>query len=182
MTRRRTIGDNPLDSITEPVRPAVKPSPAKPLHPDQPLVRTAAPQPETPTKKVSWMPKLPQLLHPSVIQLRGGDVLPGLTRLTGPQPDASRGFRLMGGEFIEIKRDVVRLTVQSAETVRRTDRLLLWATLGAFAVGPLGALAGSLYGGRARHSTQFDLQLTDGRTVKAVAHPDTVADIQAEIG
>jgi hypothetical protein len=97
-------------------------------------------------------------------------------------PDTSRGFRLTGGEFIEIKRDVVRLAVQSEKAVRRTDRLFLWATLGAFVVGPLGALAGSLYGGRVRQSMHFDLNLADGRTVKAVAHPEVVADIQAEIG
>lgn len=183
MTRRRTIGDNPLDSITEPVRPSGKRSEERAAYAP---AKTAAPPTEEATAGQAatgfWKWKAPKLVHHSIIQLVGGDVLPWVTRLTPQHPDASRGFRLMGGEFIEIKRDVVRVVIESAETVRKTGKLFFWATVGAFAAGPLGALAGSLYGGRARRFTYFELQLADGRRVKAVAHPETVADIQAEIG
>jgi hypothetical protein len=190
MTRRPTIGDNPLDSISAssspsersgaraddthgPEKSAKQRGRATPPEPDR-----EAPPPDPHTMRPSW---LRQLFRLDRIRLVGGDIAPGVTRLSPARPGEPRSFGLPGGEVIHLKRDVVRIEVQSEEAVRRVDALLAWATAGAFLAGPLGALAGSLYGGRERRSTALDVQLHDGRHILTVTDPETAQEMQAEL-
>ncbi|HEY3919582.1 MAG TPA: hypothetical protein VGL83_17470 [Stellaceae bacterium] len=197
-TRRRTIGDNPLDSISVPNRPkarrtkpttdvpaAVAPTAAAS---ETAQKRTALPVRQDPVQMhASAEPSADpfgngyELLHRGRIRLVGGDFPPGNTVLTLPQSGGGPGFRLTDDSFVALKRDVVDLTVQSGETTHRTRDLFLWATAGAFIFGPLGALAGSLYGGRERALQLIELRLHDGRNILAVASEPTVRDMQAEL-
>ena len=189
MTRRRTIGDNPLDSITVPTRSSAgdeKPRGARPGRAPaaariEAKTEDAEKEQSTEAPKASRCRGIARMIYGSRIRILGGDVAPCDTRLTVPYLGESRGFRLGNNEFVTLKRDVVRLSVQSEETIRRTGKLLLWGTVGALLAGPFGALAGSLYGGWARHVTYVEMLLKDGRKVVAAASPDTVSEIQSEI-
>jgi hypothetical protein len=196
-TRRRTIGDNPLDSITVPEKSASateKPRAARQENISKPVVPKPEPKSdsksekeETVTVKMPKMPKLEckrmsRLLDSNRIRIIGGDVAPCVTKLTVPYMGESRGFRLANNEFITIKRDVSRLTIQSAETIRKTGKLLAWAAVGTVLAGPVGALAGSLYGGWARHVTYIEMMLSDGRKIVAATSPAIVEELQKEIG
>jgi hypothetical protein len=189
MTRRSTIGDNPLDSIGSPSS-AVKsglPAGDEPGPPKSRArsARAANPdaEPETPQSDpgavgLRW-PYLPFRLRR--IRIVGGDTPPGVTRLSPARPHEPCHFSLPSGEVIDLKRDVVSVDVQTEDTTRRIDSLLVWATVGAFFVGPLGALAGSLYGGRERRSTALDIHLHDGRHVLAVTDRETAQEMQGEL-
>lgn len=189
MTRRRTIGENPLDSITVPARSTPREEKHRAPRREKPMatVETKTESKESASadstqKPASRCQRVAHVFDGSRIHILGGDVAPCHTRLTVPYLGEARGFRLADNEFVTIKRDVVRLTVTSAETVRRTGKLLLWSTVGAFLAGPLGALAGSLYGGWARHMTYVEMMLKDGRKIVAATSPATIEEIQSEIG
>lgn len=189
MTRRRTIGDNPLDSITVPAHSsadAEKPRKARAENIPASIRQEAKPEDgEKPQSaeppKSSRCRRIARMFKVGKIRILGGDVAPCDTRLTVPYLGESRGFRLANNEFITLKRDVVRMTVQSEETIRRTGKLLLWSAVGAMLAGPFGALAGSLYGGWARHVTYVEMLLSDGRKVIAAISPETVSEIQNDI-
>jgi hypothetical protein len=184
MTRRSTIGDNPLDSIGAPSPPAGRANqhPDKARKPDPGAKRpnratTPAPDREAlPPNTPRW---LSSPFRRSWIRVVGGDVTPGVTRLS--RVDEQLSFSLPSGEIIHPKRDVVRIEVQSEDTERRVDALLAWATAGAFLAGPLGALAGSLYGGRERRSTALNVHLHDDRSILMVTSPETAQEMQAEL-
>jgi hypothetical protein len=189
MTRRRTIGDNPLDSITVPAHSGTDDQkPGKPRAEHIPVSTRAEAKTEDDDKTQSAEPRkssrcgrIARMFNGSKIRILGGDVAPFVTRLTVPYLGESRGFRLANNEFIALKRDIVRMTVQSEETIRRTGKLLLWSAVGALLAGPFGALAGSLYGGWARHVTYVEMLLADGRKVIAAIAPETVSEIQNDI-
>ena len=184
MARRRTIGDNPLDSISVPLHPdEATETEAPPARAALPARRTAPEaRAEGGAPELGATPGMMRYLRRNRIRVLGGDAAPCETRLSPPYPGQARGFYLAKGEFIILKHDVLRLEVRSEQTTRRPDRLLAWAALGAFVAGPVGALAGGLYGGRARALAFFEMRPTDGRTLKAAAHPATVAEMQAELG
>ena len=184
MTRRSTIGDNPLDSIG--ASPSGSPGPhAADAHKPGPgakrlsHARTPAHDQEAPQPSAShW------LLSPfrrRSIRLVGGDVASGVTRLSQARPGEQTSLTLPGGEVIHLKRDIVGIEVQSEDAARHVDALLAWATAGAFLAGPLGALAGSLYGGREHRSTALDVRLHDGRHILMVTSPETAQEMQAEL-
>jgi hypothetical protein len=188
MTQRRTIGDNPLDSISAPSRPRAKSGARaeeerKATESTTLPTKTAAKEPDPEASRPSPRPRW---LRPPFrlrrIRLVGGDVTPGDTRLSPARPGAPCNIRLPSGEIVTLKRDVIRIEVQSEEAARHVGALLAWATAGAFFVGPLGALAGSLYGGRERRSTALDIHLHDGRHVLAVTDPETAQEMQAAVG
>ena len=183
MTRRSTIGDNPLDSVGSPSSAVQSGLPAS----DEPKsrarsARAASPdaKPETPQSDpgLRW-PYLPFRLRR--IRIIGGDTAPGVTRLSPARPHESCHFNLPSQEVVDLKRDVVSVDLQTEETTRRIDSLLAWATAGAFFAGPLGALAGSLYGGRERRSTTLDIHLHDGRHILAVTDRETAQEMQSEL-
>jgi hypothetical protein len=190
MTRRPTIGDNPLDSIGASSRTGIRSSEhaadeRKPEKSARRSTRATTPKPEPKGPQpypdvmgLGWLRPPFQLRR---IRLVGGDVTPGVARLSPPRPHEPRSFSLPSGEVINIKRDVVRIEVQAEDTVRRVDALLVWATAGAFLVGPLGALIGSLYGGRERRSTALDIHLQDGRHIMAVTNPETAQEMQTAL-
>ncbi len=189
MTKRRTIGDNPLDSITMPSRRNTKPAKpataaAQQAAPERAALPTIIPATSTYAREAQAPSPFHNgyaLFHRGRIRVVGGDVPPGETMLTPPRHGEARGFHLADDGFIAIQRDVISLTVQSAEAIRRTRNLFLWAMLGAFLIGPLGALAGSLYGGRAHPVLLIELHLHDGRNILAAASARTVRDIEAEL-
>jgi len=189
MTRRSTIGENPLDSIGSPSSAAQSGLPAGD-EPDPPKnrarsARAAKPdaEPETPQSDPAAVgPRWPYLpFRLRRIRIIGGDTAPGVTRLSPARPHESCHFNLPSGEAIDLKRDVVRVALENEETTRRIDSLLAWATAGAFFAGPLGALAGSLYGGRERRSATLDIHLHDGRHILAVTDRETAAEMQSEL-
>ena len=189
MTRRSTIGDNPLDTINPPSAAAQPGAPAgDEPSPPKSGARSARADERDAESKTSrsdcgaigprW-PHLPFRLRR--IRITGGDAAPGVTRLSPAQPHQPCRFHLPNGEAIDLKRDVVNVDVQTEDTTRRVDSLLGWATAGAFLAGPLGALAGSLYGGRERRSTTLDIHLHDGRHILAVTDPETAQEMRHEL-
>lgn len=181
MTRRSTIGDNPLDAIGASA-PAMAPaaqatgenrSPKKNAVKSGPDTEASQSKPEAAGAR--W-PHLSFRLRR--IRITGGDATPGITHLSPARPGESSRFILPKGELVDLKRDVVRIDVQTEETTRRIDSLLAWATAGAFLAGPLGALAGSLYGGRERHAATIDIRLHDGRHILAVTDSETSREMQ----
>jgi hypothetical protein len=211
-TRRRTIGDNPLDSITVPEkklpekkapekRMAAEEKPRAPRRESVPMPVVAKTESKSDSKSEKdetvtgetmkgeslKMPKLEckrmsRLFDSNRIRILGGDVAPCVTKLTVPYMGEARGFRLANNDFITIKRDVAHLDIQSADTIRNTGKLLLWSAVGTVLAGPVGALAGSLYGGWARHVTYVEMLLSDGRKIVAATSPATVEELQKEIG
>jgi hypothetical protein len=189
MTRRSTIGENPLDSIGSPSSAAQSGLPAGD-EPDPPKnrarsARAAKPdaEPETPQSDPAAVgPRWPYLpFRLRRIRIIGGDTAPGVTRLSPARPHESCHFNLPSQEVVDLKRDVVSVDLQTEETTRRIDSLLAWATAGAFFAGPLGALAGSLYGGRERRSATLDIHLHDGRHILAVTDRETAQEMQSEL-
>jgi hypothetical protein len=181
MTRRSTIGDNPLDSIGAPSPPGGR---SKLRADDTRAPGAKRPSRTTTPDREALPPNTPRWLSSPFrrgwIRVIGGDVTPGVTRLS--RVDEQLSFSLPNGEVIHLKRDVVRIEVQSEDTERRVDALLAWATAGAFLAGPLGALAGSLYGGRERRSTALNVHLHDDRSILMVTSPETAQTMQAELG
>jgi hypothetical protein len=185
MTQRRTIGDNPLDSISAPSRSRAKSGADEKRKPTESATlptSTAAKEPDPKAPRPSARPRwLRAPFRLRRIRLVSGDVTPGDTRLSPARPGQPCSIRLPSGENVDLKRDVIRIGVQSEDAGRHVGALLAWATAGAFFVGPLGALAGSLYGGRERRSTALDIHLHDGRHILAVTDPETAQEMQAEV-
>lgn len=191
MTRRRTIGDNPLDSIAVPPRPdpAKQTEPAKAPPPQIDAVAAPAADNGESTSGAQTGPKtsnpfraLRQIM-PRRLKVVGGDVSSPEILLMRRGPEGPLGLLLTLRDFVELKRDVVRIVVESSASDRRVGSLLLWATAGAAVLGPLGALAGCLYGGRERRGATAAIELVDGRRIViATANPAILDEIQAELG
>jgi hypothetical protein len=191
MTRRRTIGDNPLDSIAVPPRPDSAKQAEAPKAPP-PQIEAVADRASGGNESASGTQAgssasnpfraLRQIL-PRRLKVVGGDVPSPEILLMRRGPDGPLGLLLTLRDFVELKRDVVRVVVETSVSDRRVGSLLLWATAGAAFLGPLGALAGCLYGGRERRGATAAIELVDGRRiVVATANPAILDEIQAELG
>jgi hypothetical protein len=191
MTRRRTIGDNPLDSIAVPPQPgdaphakaAPKATPpqieAVAEHTEREAGADAGTQAGTGTSNPfrAWRQALPRRLR-----VIGGDATAPEILLMRRGPEGPLGLLLNLRDFVELKRDVVRVVVQSSVSDRRIGSLLLWATAGAAVLGPLGALAGCLFGGRERRGATAAVELIDGRRIVIATDPAILDEMQAELG
>ena len=190
MSRRRTIGDNPLDSIAVPPRPdTAKRAEEPPKAPPPQIEAVAAAQETADADKGTQGGSAPsnpfrafKQIVPRRLRVIGGDVPSAEILLMRRGPEGPLGLLLNLRDFVELKRDAVRVVVESSVSDRRIGSLLLWATAGAVALGPLGALAGCLYGGRERRGATATIELVDGRRIVVATDPAILEEIQAELG
>jgi hypothetical protein len=191
MTRRRTIGDNPLDSIAVPPRPdPARRAETEPKAAPQQIEAVAetqdtaaGPEADAQAKSGTSNPfRAFRQMLPRRLRVVGGDAPAPEILLMRRGPEGPLGLLLNLRDFVELKRDVVRLVVESSVSDRRVGALLLWATAGAAVLGPLGALAGCLIGGRERRGATAAIELIDGRRIVIATDPAIVDEMRAELG
>lgn len=209
MARRRTIGDNPLDSLEQKSSAKVEgadQSQSKGDDADSHVVQTTETEATSPPvtaatasvavvtlaadkgdadpkqngRSKSWKTWWDQALH-NDIWIIAGDLPLGRARLTGLGLGKQRLIRLADGTGIALPSDVATLTKQADHADRKIGAMLLWGAAGAFIAGPFGAMAGGLFGGRERSMAVFELELKDGRRMRAETHPATLKAIEAEL-
>ncbi|MBP7063496.1 hypothetical protein [Ferrovibrio sp.] len=205
MAKRRTIGSNPLDSLPQgqaqgndtPQGQADAGSQQAPVagneaeattdvaaHPALPVVMTGPvaeqAEPGLSSSGKPWKTWWDQALH-NEIWIIAGDLPLGRARLTGRGLGKEWLIRLPDGTSLALPGDVATLTKQANHADRKISAMLLWGAAGAFVAGPFGAMAGGLFGGRERKKAVFELELKDGRRVRAETHPATLKAIEAEL-
>lgn len=209
MAKRRTIGDNPLDSLeqkTSAKAESADQSQSKGDDADSHVVQATETEAASPPVTAaaasvavatvltdkgnadpaqngqgqSWKTWWDQALH-NDIWIIAGDLPLGRARLTGLGLGKQRLIRLLDGTGIALPGDVARLTKLANHADRKISAMLLWGAAGAFIAGPIGAMAGGLFGGRERSKAVFELEMKDGRRMRAETHPATLKAIEAEL-
>ncbi|MFC1567473.1 hypothetical protein ACFL3R_01380 [Thermodesulfobacteriota bacterium] len=91
---------------------------------------------------------------------------------------SSGGSLTLDGKTISPFGGVANVEIASEETVKSYAGKAGWAVAGAVVLGPVGALAGLVFGGR-KNETTFIIQLKDGRkllgTVNSKEFPKVLA-------
>jgi hypothetical protein len=89
--------------------------------------------------------------------------------------ESAQGFNMpVAGRGFEIQ----TLEVATEETIKRMGGAIGWGLAGGLVLGPVGALAGVLAGGRGKSIT-FICQFRDGRKFLGSCNPNTFTAIQA---
>lgn len=110
--------------------------------------------------------------------IHGGDFVAGAT----PPSFNGYSFKMCTeahywmGESVGAK-DIASIEVLTEANAKRLAGTLGWGAVGAVALGPLGALAGLLAGGRGTDVT-FACQFKDGRKLVATVDSKTYAEIR----
>jgi hypothetical protein len=160
MSRRSTIGTNPLDAVSD----MVAPSGVLPPHRTERahdagnfIVNMASAAVVTKSGFFSWR---------RTIQVLGGSFGTGSVGL-GRSPSGEVRIAMPSGDVITPARDIAELRFLVEEIGRDPAHLAAWAVAGGLAAGLLGATAGAIYGGLKRHILTFEAVLQDGRRFHA---------------
>ena len=93
-------------------------------------------------------------------------------------PLTTRKTRSMVRRLIVEYAEIDHVEIQTQETLKKLSGAAGWALAGSVLLGPLGLLAGAIWGGRHK-KTCFAAYLKDGRKFLAVTDPKTFQRIQA---
>lgn len=88
------------------------------------------------------------------------------------------GAPFMGRKHTIKKDEIEEIIIATEENVKRIGATVGWGTVGAVAFGPLGLLAGLVFGGKGKDVT-FIMKLKDGRKMLATANNKTYIKISA---
>jgi hypothetical protein len=164
MSRRSTIGTNPLDSVSDIVAPSgvLPPHRTERAHDASTFtINMASAAAVTSSGLFGWR---------RTIQVLGGSFGTGSVGL-GRAPNGDVRIAMPSGDVITPVRDVVELRLLVEEVGRDPAHLAAWAVAGGLAAGLLGATAGAIYGGLKRRILTFEAVLQDGRRFHASCDP-----------